>query len=241
MKNFLSIFFSFIIFAGCSTSEPLVWHQTYFIVNDTAVGKNYAEVIYPLITEGPNYDSINARIDFLIRKHLCGNDLRFANMNIRQAIDSLFVWKKQDSTLNQTLYDLRFYGYLKECGNVIALRGSVYHRTNDSSSNIYSCVYNIDRRDSRMLTRDDIISDTTLLKKLNQVYFSRYLIDKVISEESLFVPIDELPLPQNISVDSTGINMQYGPNEIAPLSIGEMQYYIPYDDAEPVLKKIVRK
>lgn len=241
MKNFLFILFSLIIFTGCSTSEPLVWRQTYFIVNDTAVGKNYAEVIYPFASEGTNCDSINAHIDFWVRKHLCGDDPRFANMNMRQAIDSLFTWKNHDSMLRQTPYDLRLNCHIAECGNVIAVRGSVYRRTSNNSPDIYSFVYNIDRRDTRILTRDEIISDTTGLKELNRLYLSHYLLDKVISEETLFVPIDELPLPQNISIDSTGINMQYRPNEIAPLHIGEMQYYIPYEDAEPVLKKIVRK
>lgn len=241
MKNFLSILFSLTLFAGCSSPDPLIWHQNYFIINDTAKEKNYAEIIYPLYTEGPNYDLINIRIDSLIRKHLVGDDPRFANITMKQAIDSFFSWKNRDSILNQIPYDLRSRCITKECGNVIALRGMVYRKTNDSSTNIDSYVYNIDRRNGRILTRDEIISDTIRLKELNQIYFSYYLIDRVISEETLFVPIDELPLPQKISVDSTGINMQYDPNEIAPLFIGEMQYYIPYDDAKPVLKKIVRK
>ena len=242
MKPFLTALLSLIIFTSCFNSfQPFVWNQTSYIVNDTAVGKNYAEVIYPLFTEGTNCDSINARIDFLVRKHLCGDDVQYANLNMRQAIDSLFARKKRDSILNQTPYDLRFSCFMRECGNVIALKCSVYKKKGDNDGTISSYVYSIDRKDGRFLMRDEIISDTIRLKELNRVYFSRYLIDKVISEESLFVPIDELPLPQNISIDSTGINMLYRPNEIAPLSIGEMQYYIPYDDAKPVLKKIVRK
>ena len=74
-----------------------------------------------------------------------------------------------------------------------------------------------------------------------ETYFSRYLIDKVIPEKVLFVPVDELPLPQNISVDSTGVYMQYNPDEVAPPNVGAIEYYIPYEEAEPALKRIVRK
>lgn len=83
---------------------------------------------------------------------------------------------------------------------MIALRCTIYKKTGDDNGTIHTYVYNINRGGTRFLTQDEIISDTIRLKKLNQTYFSRHLIDKVIPEKVLFVPVDELPLPQNISV-----------------------------------------
>lgn len=114
-------------------------------------------------------------------------------------------------------------------------------KTGDDNGTINTYVYNIHRGGTRFLTQDEIISDTISLKKLNQTYFSRHLIDKVIPEKVLFVPVDELPLPQNISVDSTGVYMQYNPDEVAPPNVGAIEYYVPYEEAEPALKRIVRK
>lgn len=242
MRIFLTVILSLFLFIGCSSSnEPFTWNLVLFSRNDTTSGKTYTEVIYPLFTDGPNYDSVNARIDFLIRKHMCGEDPRFANMKMQEAIDSLLAWKNRDSVLRQVPYDTRFHCYIKECGEVIAFRCTIYKKTGDDNGTINTYVYNINREGTRFLTQDEIISDTLSLKKLNQTYFSRYLIDKVIPEKVLFVPVDELPLPQNISVDSTGVYMQYNPDEVAPPNVGAIEYYIPYDEAEPALKRIVRK
>lgn len=242
MRIFLTVILSLFLFIGCSSSnEPFTWNLVLFSRNDTTSGKTYTEVIYPLFTDGPNYDSVNARIDFLIRKHMCGEDPRFANMKMQEAIDSLLAWKNRDSVLRQVPYDTRFHCYIKECGEVIAFRCTIYKKTGDDNGTINTYVYNINREGIRFLTQDEIISDTLSLKKLNQTYFSRYLIDKVIPEKVLFVPVDELPLPQNISVDSTGVYMQYNPDEVAPPNVGAIEYYIPYEEAEPALKRIVRK
>lgn len=242
MRIFLTVILSLFLFIGCSSSnEPFTWNLVLFSRNDTTSGKTYTEVIYPLFTDGPNYDSVNARIDFLIRKHICGEDPRFANMKMQEAIDSLLAWKNRDSVLRQVPYDTRFHCYIKECGEVIAFRCTIYKKTGDDNGTINTYVYNINREGTRFLTQDEIISDTLSLKKLNQTYFSRYLIDKVIPEKVLFVPVDELPLPQNISVDSTGVYMQYNPDEVAPPNVGAIEYYIPYEEAEPALKRIVRK
>ncbi len=242
MRIFLTVILSLFLFIGCSSSnEPFTWNLVLFSRNDTTSGKTYTEVIYPLFTDGPNYDSVNARIDFLIRKHICGEDPRFANMKMQEAIDSLLAWKNRDSVLRQVPYDTRFHSYIKECGDVIALRCTIYKKTGDDNGTINTYVYNIHRGGTRFLTQDEIISDTISLKKLNQTYFSRYLIDKVIPEKVLFVPVDELPLPQNISVDSTGVYMQYNPDEVAPPNVGAIEYYVPYEEAEPALKRIVRK
>ena len=242
MRIFLTVILSLFLFIGCSSSnEPFTWNLVLFSRNDTTSGKTYTEVIYPLFTDGPNYDSVNARIDFLIRKHICGEDPRFANMKMQEAIDSLLAWKNRDPVLRQVPYDTRFHSYIKECGDVIALRCTIYKKTGDDNGTINTYVYNINREGIRFLTQDEIISDTLSLKKLNQTYFSRYLIDKVIPEKVLFVPVDELPLPQNISVDSTGVYMQYNPDEVAPPNVGAIEYYVPYEEAEPALKRIVRK
>lgn len=242
MRIFLTVILSLFLFIGCSSSnEPFTWNLVLFSRNDTTSGKTYTEVIYPLFTDGPNYDSVNARIDFLIRKHICGEDPRFANMKMQEAIDSLLAWKNRDPVLRQVPYDTRFHCYIKECGEVIAFRCTIYKKTGDDNGTINTYVYNINREGIRFLTQDEIISDTLSLKKLNQTYFSRYLIDKVIPEKVLFVPVDELPLPQNISVDSTGVYMQYNPDEVAPPNVGAIEYYIPYEEAEPALKRIVRK
>ena len=123
MRIFLTVILSLVLFTGCSSSnEPFTWNLVLFSRIDTTSGKNYTEVIYPLFTDGPNYDSVNARIDFLIRKHMCGEDPRFANMKMQEAIDSLLAWKNRDSVLRQVPYDTRFHSYIKECGDVIAFR-----------------------------------------------------------------------------------------------------------------------
>ena len=241
MRIFLTVILSLFLFIGCSSSnEPFTWNLVLFSRNDTTSGKTYTEVIYPFLPTDHS-EIARARIDFLIRKHICGEDPRFANMKMQEAIDSLLAWKNRDSVLRQVPYDTRFHSYIKECGDVIALRCTIYKKTGDDNGTINTYVYNIHRGGTRFLTQDEIISDTISLKKLNQTYFSRHLIDKVIPEKVLFVPVDELPLPQNISVDSTGVYMQYNPDEVAPPNVGAIEYYIPYEEAEPALKRIVRK
>jgi len=57
----------------------------------------------------------------------------------------------------------------------------------------------------------------------------------------LFVRTDQLPLPENVGIDSSGVTMLYNPYEVAPYAIGTIEYRIPYEQAEPLLKRIARR
>jgi len=57
----------------------------------------------------------------------------------------------------------------------------------------------------------------------------------------LFVGTDQLPLPENVGIDSSGVTMLYNPYEVAPYAIGTIEYRIPYEQAEPLLKRIARR
>lgn len=101
---------------------------------------------------------------------------------------------------------------------------------------------NIDRMNGRLLTRDQLIRDTVGLKDLNReafkVHFERMGAD--MSFDSLFVRPDELPLPKNIGLDPNGLLMVYNPGEIAPESLGQLSYAIPYVTARAVMHRIAK-
>lgn len=101
---------------------------------------------------------------------------------------------------------------------------------------------NIDRQNGRLLTLDQLIRDTVGLKDLNRqafkVHFERMGAD--MSFNSLFVRPDELPLPKNIGLDPNGLLMVYNPGEIAPESLGQMSYAIPYVQARAVMHRIAK-
>lgn len=91
------------------------------------------------------------------------------------------------------------------------------------------------------LDKADLFSDTAGLQRLNRQYFAKHLSDAALSEDALFVGTDQLPLPENVGIDSSGVTMLYNPYEVAPYAIGTIEYRIPYEQAEPLLKRIARR
>ena len=44
-----------------------------------------------------------------------------------------------------------------------------------------------------------------------------------------------------MGIDSSGVTMLYNLYEVAPYAIGTIEYRIPYEQAEPLLRRIARR
>ena len=102
-------------------------------------------------------------------------------------------------------------------------------------------IMNFDLRNGRRLEAADLFVDTVRMRALNRIAFEKMLFDKGLSGDVLLVAPDRLPLPRNIGIDSSGVTMRYDPYRIAPYAFGDMEYRIPYDEVEPLLRRIARR
>lgn len=241
MKN---LFYLLILAAvtGCSPSgSQLSWRQETFGHSTFTADSDYVEVSYPVVAGGRSADSINRKIADRIKTGFGLTDEEYARMTPQQATDSLLARKNRDPQTARLPYDLRFHGEIRQCGKVTSLRCTVYTLTGGAHGLLTNLFFNFDTESGKPLDKADLFSDTAGLQRLNRQYFAKHLSDAALSEDALFVGTDQLPLPENVGIDSNGVTMLYNPYEVAPYAIGTIEYRIPYEQAEPLLKRIARR
>ena len=241
MKN---LFYLLILAAvtGCSPSgSQLSWRQETFGHSTFTADSDYVEVSYPVAAGGRSADSINRKIADRIKTGFGLTDEEYARMTPQQATDSLLARKNRDPQTARLPYDLRFHGEIRQCGKVTSLRCTDYTLTGGAHGLLTNLFFNFDTESGKPLDKADLFSDTAGLQRLNRQYFAKHLSDAALSEDALFVGTDQLPLPENVGIDSSGVTMLYNPYEVAPYAIGTIEYRIPYEQAEPLLKRIARR
>ena len=232
------------LFASCTRDLPgggLVWG------NDTLSRSGAHDVvalIYPVAQEGVAADSINRTVEHYLKQIFAGDSVAATGVTLSQAVDSLLAQKNRDTMIAHMPYQFYCEGSYYTKGHLTSVWLQTYAFTGGAHGLTLGKCFNFDNRTGRQLPLEELISDTTRLSELNREAFRQSLSQRPLTQEEidayLFVKQDELPLPQNIGFDSTGVKMLYNPYEIAAYVFGQSVYAIDYDRAEPVLRKTAR-
>lgn len=229
-----------LLLGGCGRPD-VGWEYRSLPRSSYVSGNDYMEIAYPQAVGGAAADSINRAIETYLHS-VFGIEGTADSMSLADAVDSLLRLRRSDSLYtSSTPYDLRANGRVSICGRVASVRLETYLLTGGAHGDFRVGILNFDLRDGRRIGPADLFADTVRLKALNRAAFEKMLFDRGLSGDVLLVAPDRLPLPRNIGIDSSGVTMRYDPYRVAPYAFGDMEYRIPYDEAEPLLRRIARR
>ena len=100
-------------------------------------------------------------------------------------------------------------------------------------------LYTFDRETGRMLTLDDMISDTTALLGVLEKEFRHHqnlLPLTNLEEQGYFLRDGRFFLPANVGVSREGLVFYYNPYEIAAYAVGPIQVTVPYAKLNGILR-----
>lgn len=226
---------------GSCVGPDVGWQSRSLPRSPYVAGSDYMEISYPQAVGGAAADSINGAIETYLHS-VFGIEGVSDSLPLAVVVDSMLRLRREDSLYaSSTPYDLRANGRVRICGRVASVRIETYLLAGGAHGDWRVGILNFDLRDGRRLGAADLFADTVRLRALNRVAFEKMLFDKGLSEDVLLVAPDRLPLPRNIGIDSSGVTMRYDPYRIAPYAFGDLEYLIPYDEAEPLLRRIARR
>ena len=239
-KRFVAGALLALLLGGCM--RPDVGWQTRSLPRSPYVaGSDYMEISYPQAVGGAAADSINRAIETYLHS-VFGIEGSADGIPLADAVDSMLMLRRGDSLYaSSSPYDLRANGRVSICGRVASVRIETYLLTGGAHGDWRVGMLNFDLRDGRRLGAADLFTDTVRLRALNRVAFEKMLFDRGLSGDVLLVAPDRLPLPRNIGIDSSGLTMRYDPYRIAPYAFGNLEYLIPYNEAEPLLRRLARR
>lgn len=135
--------------------------------------------------------------------------------------------------------------YNAECfvvvnGPKLIVTGLKFSQFEGGAHGLYGMSYsNYDMATGRMLTLDDVFSDTLALdKKMTELFIGQKELDANIplSEQGYFIDNNLLPLTQNFALTPEGVVFYYNVYEIAPYSDGPSCVKVPYEELSDILK-----
>lgn len=118
---------------------------------------------------------------------------------------------------------------------LVSIELPAYTYTGGAHPNSFTSLINIDLAKQKVLERDDIIADTTSLKKIGEVAFFKAREGDDVAKDMFFWDAGYF-LPANMALTEKGLYFYYNPYEAAPYVLGPTAYTIPYDQLDGILK-----
>ena len=127
---------------------------------------------------------------------------------------------------------------LSQTLNNVAIEESTSSYTGGAHPNSYVAYHNYSVNSAELLSLEDIVLDQKQLLKVAEKAFRQAnnmgeweaFVEKGFDMDSLFV------LTQNFALTKDGLEFLYNPYEIAPYSMGTIEFSIPYSNLENILK-----
>ena len=189
-------------------------------------------IVYPVAVGGTVADSINRTVEQTLSL-IVGLEPE-PRGDLSQRIDSLLRERNYDTMIRHISYEMLVNGEVEEFGKVASVRLGSYVYLGGAHGLQMATFLNFDLNSGRKLDRLELFADTAALWTLNKEAFLRAR-GADLTDAVLFVAPDELPLPQNIAIDSAGVRMHYNPYEIAPYVFGSTDYLLPMDEVRSLL------
>ena len=189
-------------------------------------------IVYPVAVGGTVADSINRTVEQTLNL-IVGLEPE-PRGDLSQRIDSLLRERNYDTMIRHISYEMLVNGEVEEFGKVASVRLGSYVYLGGAHGLQMATFLNFDLNSGRKLDRLELFADTAALWTLNKEAFLRAR-GADLTDAVLFVAPDELPLPQNIAIDSAGVRMHYNPYEIAPYVFGPTDYLLPMDEVRSLL------
>lgn len=233
-RSFFVAILSLLIFQGCNNYKRIVWQDSEPMSSDYAREGDEISISYPIASGSKIADNINSLILTYISSSLIGVP---EATTIQAGLDSILAERNRDTIFPPYYpYSFTLDGEVLYYENVISVLLTSYRFTGGAHGNSEIRVLNIDQKTGELLTLSDIFSDIDQLKAVNHDCFTEKYAHDTAFMGGLFIEPDDLPLPDNMSLESTGLHVYYNQYEIAPYYYGIIEYDIPIKSIEHLLK-----
>jgi len=219
--------------SGCSSCREngqdfVSWEQYLVPESEYATAEDEIEVSFP-VAEGPFAEQINGQIRQTILTFL-----GVSEETVSAAVDTLLSFRNNFSTLRHIPYTIIVNGEPSQFGHTASVILNLYQYLGGAHGiGTVSCL-SFDTRTGKPRNPLSLFDNPDSLARLNRQFFLETAPEQA---EHLFMPVGELPLPENMLLDSAGLHIFYDPYEIAPYSSGPTEYTIPLDDLRGLLRE----
>lgn len=195
------------------------------------------DISCPVAVEGKAAGAINTHVEQAVAEFV-----GYPDLSAQAALDSLFSEKAADTILSKLGYSVIIFGEVYTYGSVGTVVLNNFQYTGGAHGlGVTTCIA-FETHTGHRLELRDMFNDVGKLAEINREAFSRIFAENEPDfVETMFIPVDDLPMPNNAAIDEQGLHVFYNVYELAPYSSGAVQYLVPMDDIKHLLnKKIFR-
>ena len=123
---------------------------------------------------------------------------------------------------------------------LLTIQFESYAYTGGAHPNSNVSLYTFDRQTGRSLTLNDLVADTTALRRVVEQAFRTHQELKPqdnLEERGYFLQNGRFPLPANVGMGRAGMIFYYNPYEVAAYAVGPIELTIPYGQLKKVLRE----
>ncbi|MCD8186649.1 MAG: DUF3298 and DUF4163 domain-containing protein [Rikenellaceae bacterium] len=214
---------------SCRETEPesVQWEQYRLPDSLFARSDDEIEISYP-VAHGPFAEQINGQIRQSILTFL-----GVSEETVAAAVDSLLSFRNNHIPFGRIPYTLIVNGEPSRFGHTESVILNLYQYLGGAHGIGHVSCLTFDTRTGKVRNPLSLFDDPDSLLCLNRLFF----VETVpLQADQLFMPVEELPLPENMLLDSAGLHMFYDPYEIAPYASGPTEYMIPLENIRDILR-----
>ena len=211
--------------------------------NVTSVYLSYPIFSHP-IYNGVAVDSINASVKRLILPD-DKTDEQFADDFLKEY---QYFYKERDSINKAEKTGINFIPSWSYSSQMYVLVNGVKLIVTQKDDENYmggahgmygTLFYNYDAKKGKLLTVDDVFTDTVaLVDNITKYFINAYQLDDSVSlaEQGFFVEGEKLPMTSNFALLPEGVVFVYNVYEIAPYAFGMAEITVPYAAISNIMK-----
>lgn len=232
-KGFILAIAALLGLGSCSScenkkTETLGWSRLDIPVSPHARAEDEIEVSYP-VAEGAFAETANRTIQQTIVDFL-----GFPGTDVAGTIDSLLLERNASALAGHIPYTIVINGDAAAYGKLSSVTLNLYQYMGGAHGlgNVVCLTFHPSTGEP--IEAASLFNDPDSLTRLNRQLFSTLEPEQI---EGLFMPVEVLPLPENMALDSLGLHIYYNPYEIAPYSSGPTEYLITLDKLRGLLRE----
>ena len=123
---------------------------------------------------------------------------------------------------------------------IISILSSVESYLGGAHGNHWNDFLNFDARNGKMITWKDLITDEIRFTKIAEADFRlerKLPTNADLEREGYFFDEGVFKLPENIGFSEQGVILIYNPYEVAPYSMGSIEFIIPWEEIRSITTK----
>ena len=220
------------VMAGCKGKKNIEWSVMELPVSAFAMPDDEIEVSYPVASGTKSADEINRQITRTLTSFWDNPGL-----TVPEAVDSLLAERNAEELIRHIPYSITTNSEVYTYGKVASVILYPYVYLGGAHGIGATLSLKFDTETGDLIDLTELFADTAALSRVNRDVFAQVHRSDPAYFDGLFIPLEQLPLPENTALDSAGLHVFYNVYEIAPYVFGPTEYMIPMQEIESLLQQ----